>query len=715
MTNGIDVSVVLNMHREALMLEPTLRSLQQCAEEAVAAGIVVELVAVFDCADDATREVFRSVELSAYCRVVEVEVNLGSLGLARNAGIEQAKGEYIWTSDADDLVSSNCIVSLLDTARQHPNPKVVVFLEYLCAFGDKYFNCRYVGSEYLTAADFAFQHPYVSRIFVSRSTFESIRYHDLRVTSGFAYEDWYINCELRAMGYDMAVAPDTVFFYRQRAGSLLRQADAASARLVPHSRLFDVEPFLADMRACRERVGDWQQFMRRRQEVFHADNTRSLMQSGRLVGYLRDAARLEPEIEPHRVESTHSYCPLPWDPKHWGMQMESLYRMLGAGKFTDVVLLPWLRPGGAEKYILHILEEITRQQPDTRLLVIAGESASRHEWATKLPKSTVFIDIYNAFPSLDDAARDAMLMRAMLAVSNEGARLHVKSSVFAHRLLDAYAPVLAGHFRPVYYRFCDDTCHWRELSLRGPWGVKVMRRHLPGFWKVVSDCVATVEADRDVLGTLQSKYETIYTRCELPPMVKHGHKPVRRLLWASRICPQKRPGLLAGIAGALKLAGLDNVSIEAYGTPDAGIDPKTVFGDRSLGITYHGKFSSFEELPIESCDAFLYTSGYDGLPNILLEALAAGLPVIAPDVGGIGEVVRSGITGWLVEGADEQALVQAYARTIGHFYENWNAAADIATSGRRLMESQHGATAFASRVADVFGLGETVTKTKEMA
>lgn len=707
--NGIDVSVILNMHREALLLAPTLHSLQLCAEEAKEAGIVVELVAVFDRADDATREAFYSIPLPAFCRVKVVEVNLGSLGLARNAGIDQAKGEFIWTSDADDLVSPNCIVALLDTARRHPHSKVAVFLEYLCAFGDKYFNCRYVGSEYLTAADFAYQHPYVSRIFVSRSTFDLIRYDDLRVTSGFAYEDWYMNCELRAMGYDMAVAPDTVFFYRQRAGSLLRQADAASARLVPHSRLFDTRQYQADMQACRDRVGDWHKFMHRRQEVFHADNTRSFMQSERLVGYLLDAAKLEPEIEPHRVESTHSYCPLPWNPRHWGMQLESLYRMLGSGRFTDIVLLPWLKPGGAEKYILHILEEIVQQQPGARLLIVVGEAAKRHEWMDRLPASSVFIDIYNAFPLLDDVERDAMLMRAMLAVAGDGARLHIKSSVFAHRLLDAYGSVLAGRFRIVYYRFCDDTSQWQGESLRGPWGIKVMRRHLPGLWRVVSDCAATVAGDQQVLGTLQSKYETIYTRCELKSLVKRKPGPQYRLLWASRIGAQKRPELLTSIARALKVAGLD-VVIDVYGTPDSGVDPRAIFDDRSSGIAYHGSFSTFSDLPVESCDGFLYTSAYDGLPNILLEVLGAGLPVIAPDVGGIGEVVKPGLTGWLVNGAGDEALVQDYVRAIRALYGDWAATTDMAANGRRLVGSQHGATAFSSRVAEVFCFSEITTR-----
>lgn len=707
---NVDVSVVLNMHREALLLAPTLRSLQACAQEAVDSGLVVELVAVFDRADDETRKVFRSIPLPSFCLVREVEVDVGSLGLARNAGIECARGEYIWTSDADDLVSSNCIVALLETARRHPSPKVVVFLEYLCAFGDKYFNCRYVGSEYLTAADFAFHHSYVSRIFVRRDVFESVQYEDLRVSSGFAYEDWFMNCEFRAMGYEMAVAPATVFFYRQRAGSLLRQADAASARLVPHSSLFGAVHFQEDMAACRERVSDWQEFMNARRDIFRANNTISFMDSEQLVGYLYDAALLEPEIEMCRVEVAGSYSPLPWDSQHWGMQLEALYRMVGNEPFTDIVLLPWLRPGGAEKYILTILEEITRHRPDANLLVIAGQSASKHEWISKLPVSAVFLDIYNAFPVLDDADRDVMLMRALLALGSEHARLHIKASGFSHRILDGYTEILRNNFKIIYYRFCDDVQQWRGESLRGAWGVKVMRRHLSGFWKVVCDCQSIVRDDLSVLGSLQSKYETIYTRCDVE-MVSgaHGGVPKRRILWASRIGPQKRPDLVAKISNALKNSGFD-VVIDVYGMPDDGTNPNEIFDTASPGIEYRGGFAGFHELPVAAYDAFLYTAGYDGLPNILLEAMAAKLPVIAPNVGGIAEVVRPGVTGWLVSGDNDHQLVAGYVNAIEELYGSWEVAGAMADNGRSLIERQHGEQVFSARVAEVFSLGCVTTE-----
>jgi glycosyltransferase involved in cell wall biosynthesis len=54
----------------------------------------------------------------------------------------------------------------------------------------------------------------------------------------------------------------------------------------------------------------------------------------------------------------------------------------------------------------------------------------------------------------------------------------------------------------------------------------------------------------------------------------------------------------------------------------------------------------------------------DGLPNVVLEALASGTPVVATPAGGIGSVVRDGVTGLLVPEADEAALAAAIASLV---------------------------------------------------
>src|SRR4051812_36790937 len=66
-------------------------------------------------------------------------------------------------------------------------------------------------------------------------------------------------------------------------------------------------------------------------------------------------------------------------------------------------------------------------------------------------------------------------------------------------------------------------------------------------------------------------------------------------------------------------------------------------------ITFHG------EVPHErvarmlaASDALVLASDYEGLPHVVLESLAVGTPVIAPVVGGVGDVIEHGVSGLLV-------------------------------------------------------------------
>ena len=54
----------------------------------------------------------------------------------------------------------------------------------------------------------------------------------------------------------------------------------------------------------------------------------------------------------------------------------------------------------------------------------------------------------------------------------------------------------------------------------------------------------------------------------------------------------------------------------------------------------------------------------DGLPNVLLEAMACGVPVVSTRVAAIPEAVEDGVNGLLVPPADPEALAEALVRMI---------------------------------------------------
>jgi glycosyltransferase involved in cell wall biosynthesis len=62
---------------------------------------------------------------------------------------------------------------------------------------------------------------------------------------------------------------------------------------------------------------------------------------------------------------------------------------------------------------------------------------------------------------------------------------------------------------------------------------------------------------------------------------------------------------------------------------------------------------------MSACDGFVLASNNEGLPVALMEALAIGLPVVATDVGGVGEAITDGVNGVLVPARDPIALADA--------------------------------------------------------
>lgn len=83
-----------------------------------------------------------------------------------------------------------------------------------------------------------------------------------------------------------------------------------------------------------------------------------------------------------------------------------------------------------------------------------------------------------------------------------------------------------------------------------------------------------------------------------------------------------------------------------------------------LGVEQKVKFLGFQKdirSILWAADVFVHspTTFPEGLSVAILEAMAAGLPVIATPVGGIPEIVRHGETGWLVPPNDATALAEA--------------------------------------------------------
>lgn len=82
---------------------------------------------------------------------------------------------------------------------------------------------------------------------------------------------------------------------------------------------------------------------------------------------------------------------------------------------------------------------------------------------------------------------------------------------------------------------------------------------------------------------------------------------------------------------------------------------------RDLGLSETVRLlGSRDDVPelLTAADALVLTSLVEGLPNVVIEAMAAGLPVVATDGGGTKELVEPGVTGLLVPPRDPRGLAE---------------------------------------------------------
>jgi glycosyltransferase involved in cell wall biosynthesis len=101
---------------------------------------------------------------------------------------------------------------------------------------------------------------------------------------------------------------------------------------------------------------------------------------------------------------------------------------------------------------------------------------------------------------------------------------------------------------------------------------------------------------------------------------------------------------------------------------------------------------------LHTLDLFVLPSLFEGLPLSLLEAMAAGVPVLATDVPGSREVIEDGLNGRLVAAADVEALAAAMIELLA----DPSVAGQMAARGRETVRQSYNIEAVARRYDRIY-------------
>lgn len=138
----------------------------------------------------------------------------------------------------------------------------------------------------------------------------------------------------------------------------------------------------------------------------------------------------------------------------------------------------------------------------------------------------------------------------------------------------------------------------------------------------------------------------------------HGDRSFR-FLAVGRLVYQKGFDLLIGSASLLKKKGL-SFTLDIYGQGPLKEDLESKIKKEGLAdiIKLKGLTANLEE-ELLSCDAFVLSSRYEGFPNVLLEAMALGVPCVAFDCkSGPREIISDDTFGILVEDGNVEKLAE---------------------------------------------------------
>jgi len=333
-----------------------------------------------------------------------------------------------------------------------------------------------------------------------------------------------------------------------------------------------------------------------------------------------------------------------------------------------------LNVGGPALHVAYLSAGLTERGYDTTLVagtIGRGEESMAYVAESAGARVITLPGLSREISPLHDAVAVVRLARLIRRLRPEILHTHTAKAGTVGRV----AALLAGDARPpiVVHTFHGHVLRGYFSPAKTSF-FRVLERMLARITTVLVAVSPEVRDDLVALGVAPpEKFTVIRLGIELEQRVHCEEQPaeVRRRLgipperfvvgWLGRMTGVKQTSDLLTVLAALRERGIDAGLLLVGDGPDRDIFERRA---QSMGLVRHCLFLGYQEEVAPwyaAMDAVALPSGNEGTPVTVIEALAAERPVAAYGVGGVPDVVRDGVDGFVVEAGDTAALADRLA------------------------------------------------------
>ncbi|MGE3241745.1 MAG: glycosyltransferase [Pirellulales bacterium] len=329
-----------------------------------------------------------------------------------------------------------------------------------------------------------------------------------------------------------------------------------------------------------------------------------------------------------------------------------------------------LEPGGAERQLVELVVRLPRERFDPAVVVLAPPPrAPADELVQRLAEHKIDVTFLGA-RSIVEAPRIYRRLQHWLTATRPEllqcflAHANILGALAARRL---NMPIVAG------IRVAEQRCNGHRIAQR--WTERWTDRYVCVSQDVADFAVRNMRLPVEKLIVIRNgiDVERFAAAAPMNPTELGIAGERRLLLFVGRLEADKRPAwLLDRMPTLLARLPQHDLVVVGRGPLEAALRTQAERLNLAGRIHFAGWRGDVPRL-LASADALLLTSSSEGMPNAILEAMAAGLPVVATQAEGVREllsddprqVVGSQDAAAWIEAVARFATVRALARDVG--------------------------------------------------